>query len=77
MAWQFLPNVLTINPFLVCTLIMNRGKPLVLDINYSGSENELRCCHQDVNSVAKFLSLRAYSDDPRSQVILRDNMDEQ
>jgi hypothetical protein len=53
---------------------MSRKKSLLIGINYTGSENELRGCHQDVENVAEFLSYRGYSDDPRSQVILRDDM---
>lgn len=51
-----------------------RKKSLLIGINYTGSENELNGCHQDVENVAEFLSYRGYSDDPRSQVILRDDM---
>jgi hypothetical protein len=51
-----------------------RKKSLLIGINYTGSQNELRGCHQDVENVAEFLSYRGYSDDPRSQVILRDDM---
>ncbi|QDS74925.1 hypothetical protein FKW77_004273 [Venturia effusa] len=50
-------------------------KSLLIGINYTGSSNELRGCHQDVQNVAEFLSYRGYSDDPRSQVILRDDME--
>lgn len=50
-----------------------RKKSLLIGINYTGSENELRGCHQDVENVAEFLSYRGYSNDPRSQVILRDD----
>jgi metacaspase-1 len=51
-----------------------RKKSLLIGINYTGSENELHGCHQDVENVAEFLSYRGYSNDPRSQVILRDDM---
>ena len=51
-----------------------RKKSLLIGINYTGSRNELRGCHQDVQNVAEFLSYRGYSNDPRSQVILRDDM---
>ncbi|KAG0649255.1 Metacaspase-1 [Hyphodiscus hymeniophilus] len=51
-----------------------RKKSLLVGINYTGSENELNGCHQDVENVAEFLSYRGYSDDPRSQVILRDDL---
>lgn len=54
--------------------IMSRKKSLLIGINYDGSENELRGCRQDVENVAEFLSYRGYSDDPRSQVILRDDL---
>lgn len=51
-----------------------RKKSLLIGINYTGSQNELRGCQQDVENVAEFLSYRGYSDDPRSQVILRDDL---
>jgi hypothetical protein len=54
---------------------MSRKKSLLIGINYTGSQNELHGCHQDVENVAQFLSYRGYSDDPRSQVILRDDLD--
>ncbi len=54
---------------------MSRRKSLLIGINYTGSKNELRGCHQDVENVAQFLSYRGYSDDPHSQVILRDDLD--
>lgn len=51
-----------------------RKKSLLIGINYTGSQNELNGCHKDVENVAEFLSYRGYSNDPRSQVILRDDM---
>jgi hypothetical protein len=54
---------------------MSRKKSLLIGINYTGSQNELHGCHQDIENVAEFLSYRGYSDDPRSQVILRDDLD--
>jgi metacaspase-1 len=51
-----------------------RKKSLLIGINYTGSQNELHGCHQDVENVAEFLSDRGYSNDPRSQIILRDDM---
>ena len=53
---------------------MSRKKSLLIGINYTGSQHELRGCRQDVQNVAEFLNCRGYSDDPRSQVILRDDM---
>jgi hypothetical protein len=52
-----------------------RKKSLLVGINYTGSQHELRGCHQDVENVAEFLSYRGYSSDPQSQVILRDDME--
>jgi hypothetical protein len=52
---------------------MPQKKSLLIGINYTGSKNELRGCHQDVENVAEFLSYKGYSSDPRSQVILRDD----
>lgn len=51
-----------------------RKKSLLIGINYTGSQNQLNGCHQDVENVAEFLSYRGYSSDARSQVILRDDM---
>jgi hypothetical protein len=48
-------------------------KSLLIGINYTGSQNELRGCHQDVENVAEFLAYRGFPSDPRSQVILRDD----
>ncbi|KAL1297928.1 hypothetical protein AAFC00_006441 [Neodothiora populina] len=50
-----------------------RKKSLLIGINYTGTENELNGCHQDVANIAEFLMYRGYPDDPRSQVILRDD----
>ncbi len=50
-----------------------RKKSLLIGINNTGSQNQLRGCHQDVENVAEFLGYRGYSNDPRSQVILRDD----
>lgn len=55
---------------------MAQRKSLLIGINYKGSENELNGCHQDVENVAEFLSSRGYSSDPRSQVIMRDDMED-
>ena len=52
---------------------MVRKKSLLIGINYTGSQNELRGCHQDIENVAEFLAYRGFSSDPRSQVILRDD----
>jgi metacaspase-1 len=52
---------------------MSRKKSLLIGINYTGSENELHGCHQDVENIAEFLRYQGYPDDPRSQVILRDD----
>ncbi|GAB7349190.1 hypothetical protein MBLNU459_g8122t1 [Dothideomycetes sp. NU459] len=52
---------------------MVRKKSLLIGINYTGSSNELKGCHRDVENVAEFISYRGYGDDPREQVILRDD----
>ncbi|KAF4629055.1 hypothetical protein G7Y89_g9093 [Cudoniella acicularis] len=49
-------------------------KSLLIGINYTGSAHELRGCHRDVENVAEFLYYRGYSNDPSSQVILRDDL---
>jgi metacaspase-1 len=54
---------------------MVRKKSLLIGINYIGTDNELKGCHQDVENVAEFISYRGYSDDSRSQVILRDDQE--
>jgi hypothetical protein len=58
------------------TLTMVRRKSLLIGINYTGSQHELRGCHRDIENAAEFLSYMSYSDDPRSQVILRDDMED-
>ena len=50
-----------------------RRKSLLIGINYTGSRHALRGCHQDVNNVQEFLSYRGFSQDRRSQVIMRDD----
>ena len=51
-----------------------RKKSLLIGINYLGSDHQLNGCHRDVENIAEFLSYRGYSSDPRSQVILRDDL---
>ena len=53
---------------------MFRKKSLLIGINYTGTSHQLQGCHQDVRNVAEFLSYRGYSNDPHSQVILRDDL---
>lgn len=50
-----------------------RKKSLLIGINYTGSQHALSGCHKDVENVAEFLSYKGYTNDPRSQVILRDD----
>lgn len=50
-----------------------RRKSLLIGINYVGSQHELHGCQQDVSNVAEFLSYKGYSNDPASQVIMRDD----
>lgn len=52
---------------------MSRKKSLLIGINYEGSQHALNGCRQDVENVADFLSYEGYGNDPRSQVILRDD----
>lgn len=54
-----------------------RRKSLLIGINYTGSDNELNGCHQDVDNVAEFLKYRGYQDTPQDQVVLRDDLDEE
>ncbi|KAG9645706.1 metacaspase, partial [Aureobasidium melanogenum] len=54
---------------------MPRRKSLLIGINYTGSDNELNGCHQDVDNVAEFLKYRGYQDTPQDQVVLRDDLD--
>ena len=51
-----------------------RHKSLLIGINYTGSEHELKGCHSDVENMAEFLSYRGYDSSPRNQVIMRDDM---
>lgn len=54
---------------------MDRGsvkKSLLIGINYTGSQHELRGCHSDVENMAEFLSYRGYHRE--DQVILRDDL---
>ena len=53
---------------------MVRKKSLLIGINYTGSQHALRGCHKDVENVGEFLSYRGYSNNPRDQVILRDDL---
>ena len=50
-----------------------RQKSLLIGINYTGSRHTLRGCHQDVTNVQGFISYRGFSQDPRSQVVMRDD----
>lgn len=50
-----------------------RRKSLLIGINYTGSSHALGGCHQDVDNMVEFLSYKGYSNDQRSQVILRDD----
>ena len=50
-----------------------RRKSLLIGINYVGSQHSLRGCHQDVTNMAEFLAYKGYSNDQRSQVIMRDD----
>ncbi|KAK5108440.1 hypothetical protein LTR62_008327 [Meristemomyces frigidus] len=50
-----------------------RKKSLLIGINYIGSQHQLQGCHQDVANVREFLDAMGYPEDPRSQVIMRDD----
>ncbi|KAK4579999.1 hypothetical protein LTR86_000201 [Recurvomyces mirabilis] len=50
-----------------------RKKSLLIGINYLGSQHTLQGCHQDVSNVREFLDAMGYPEDPRSQVIMRDD----
>ena len=56
------------------TNCMPRRKSLLIGINYTGSENALDGCHQDVDNVAEFIKYRGYQDTPQDQVVLRDDL---
>lgn len=45
----------------------------MIGINYVGSQNALRGCHQDVTNMMEFLRFKGYSSDPGSQVVMRDD----
>ncbi|KAM3423974.1 hypothetical protein BST61_g1367 [Cercospora zeina] len=46
-------------------------KSLLIGINYTGSQHELRGCHSDVENMVEFLSYRGYRKE--NQVVLRDD----
>ncbi|KAF2228567.1 peptidase C14 [Viridothelium virens] len=50
-----------------------RRKSLLIGINYTDSRHALRGCHQDVANVQEFISYRGFSQDHRSQVVMRDD----
>ncbi|KAI9697470.1 MAG: hypothetical protein M1820_007805 [Bogoriella megaspora] len=50
-----------------------RRKSLLIGVNYTGQQHELRGCHQDVTNVQEFLSYRGYSSDRHAQVVMRDD----
>lgn len=52
---------------------VRRKKSLLVGINYTGSAHALRGCHSDIDNVGEFLSYRGYTNDQRSQVVLRDD----
>ncbi|KAF2654981.1 peptidase C14 [Lophiostoma macrostomum CBS 122681] len=49
-----------------------KKKSLLIGINYLGTQHQLNGCHQDIDSIADFLSYRGYTNDHRSRVILSD-----
>ncbi|ORY04576.1 peptidase C14, caspase domain-containing protein [Clohesyomyces aquaticus] len=49
-----------------------RKKSLLIGINYTGTQNALSGCHQDIENIAEFLEYRGYSNDRRSRVTLAD-----
>ena len=51
-----------------------RHKSLLIGINYTGSQHQLKGCHSDVQNMAEFLSYRGYDSSPRNQVIMRDDL---
>lgn len=55
---------------------MTRKKALLIGINYTGTENELNGCHNDVENVRDFLvNDRGFSDDSKDMVIMTDTPD--
>lgn len=55
---------------------MARKKALLIGINYTGTENELNGCHNDVENVRDFLvNDRGFSDDSKDMVIMTDTPD--
>ncbi|KEQ97942.1 hypothetical protein AUEXF2481DRAFT_558354 [Aureobasidium subglaciale EXF-2481] len=56
---------------------MSRRKSLLIGINYTGSDNALNGCHEDVNNVAEFIKFRGYQDVPQDQIVLRDDLGEE
>ncbi|KAI3399721.1 hypothetical protein diail_5788 [Diaporthe ilicicola] len=55
---------------------MTRKKALLIGINYTGTENALNGCHNDVNNVREFLvNDRGFSDESKDMVIMTDTPD--
>ena len=63
------------SPALLSTTVTMRRKSLLVGINYTGSDNELQGCLQDVENVAQFLMSRGYPSDESSMVVLTDARD--
>ncbi|THW46680.1 metacaspase [Aureobasidium pullulans] len=55
---------------------MQRRKSLLIGINYTGSDNALKGCHEDVDNVAEFIKYRGYEDGPHDQIVLRDDLED-
>ncbi|THX06519.1 phosphatidylinositol 3 [Aureobasidium pullulans] len=55
---------------------MQRRKSLLIGINYTGSDNALKGCHEDVDNVAEFIKYRGYEDGPHDQLVLRDDLED-
>ncbi|KAF2097341.1 putative metacaspase [Rhizodiscina lignyota] len=53
---------------------MGRRKALLIGINYTGSQHELKGCRQDVRNMVPFLKSRGFVADESSMVILADDL---
>lgn len=53
---------------------MGRRKSLLIGINYTGSQNQLEGCEDDVQNMRAFLISRGFPSDPNSMVVMTDSM---
>lgn len=52
-------------------------KALLIGINYTGTENELKGCHDDVHNMSRFLASKGYPINKKSMKILTDDREDE